>query len=93
MAVEIVVTGRVQGVGYRAWARDTAEALGLRGVVRNRSDGSVQAIVAGPEDRITAFAEACRAGPQAAAVESVRRREVADDAAADGERVQIGRTV
>jgi len=67
------ITGRVQGVFYRKWARDAARSLGLRGFVRNRSDGSVEAVVAGPQESIDAFAEACRKGPERAQVSSVRR--------------------
>lgn len=90
--VEIVVTGVVQGVGYRMWARDTAASLGLRGVVRNRRDGSVQAIVAGAPERIDAFEAACRAGPPLAEVEAVERRAAEEGALADAEGVTIGRT-
>lgn len=89
-AADIVVRGRVQGVGYRMWARDTAEGLGLRGLVRNRRDGSVQAIVAGPADRIAAFEAACRAGPPMAAVETVERR--AAETPPDGQGMEIART-
>ena len=46
-AVRVVVTGRVQGVGYRVWAARNAKALGLRGWVRNRRDGAVEALFAG----------------------------------------------
>ena len=91
-AAEIVVTGVVQGVGYRMWARDTAASLGLRGVVRNRKDGSVQAIVAGEPDRLDAFEAACRAGPPMAEVESVERRETKVADLPEGEGMEIGRT-
>ena len=47
--VRVVVTGMVQGVGYRAWTEEQALALGLDGWVRNRRDGSVEAIVAGAD--------------------------------------------
>ena len=78
-AARIRVTGRVQGVSYRAWARSTAKGLGLRGVVRNMADGSVEAVMAGPADRLDAFAEACRAGPQYAEVDKVERVAADDD--------------
>ncbi len=65
-AVHLRVTGRVQGVGYRAWALETASRLGLRGWVRNRSDGTVEALVIGAEDEVAAMIEACREGPFAA---------------------------
>ena len=73
------ITGRVQGVGYRAWAIDTAARLGLRGWVRNRRDGSVEALVTGEEDAVAAMIEACREGPFAARVTEVEVSEAADD--------------
>ena len=60
----VVVHGRVQGVGFRAFVEDTAERLGLEGWVRNRRDGTVEAVFAGPEPSVTAALEACRAGPR-----------------------------
>jgi len=74
------ITGRVQGVGYRAWAIETAVRLRLRGWVRNRSDGSVEAHIIGGEDAVAAMIEACRTGPFAARVTGVRISEAADDA-------------
>ena len=73
------ITGRVQGVGYRAWATRTAARLGLRGWVRNRGDGSVEALVIGEEDRVAAMIEACREGPFAAGVSEVLVSDAADD--------------
>ncbi|MFC3694243.1 acylphosphatase [Chenggangzhangella methanolivorans] len=72
-AAKFEITGRVQGVFYRKWAQATANGLGLRGVVRNMSDGSVEAVLEGPEERIAAFAEAALAGPPDAEVKTVRR--------------------
>ena len=73
------ITGRVQGVGYRAWVIETAARLGLRGWVRNRADGSVEALVLGAEDAVAAMIEACREGPFAARVTEVAVSEAADD--------------
>ncbi len=73
------ITGRVQGVGYRAWAIEAAARLGLRGWVRNRRDGSVEALVTGDEDAVAAMIEACRDGPFAARVTEVHVSEAADD--------------
>jgi len=73
------VTGRVQGVGYRAWAIETATRLGLRGWVRNRGDGSVEALVSGTEDAVAAMIEACREGPFAAKVTGVAVSDASDD--------------
>jgi acylphosphatase len=76
------ITGRVQGVGYRAWAIETAARLGLRGWVRNRSDGSVEVLVIGEEDAVTAMIEACRDGPFAARVSEIHVSNAADDGSA-----------
>src|SRR5439155_12918089 len=77
--VRLRITGRVQGVGYRAWAIETAARLGVRGWVRNRRDGSVEALVIGGEDAVAAMIEACRQGPFAARVTEVDVSEAADD--------------
>lgn len=73
------ITGRVQGVGYRAWMMRQASASGLRGWVRNRTNGSVEALVIGDEDRVAALIEACREGPFGARVSDVAVSEAADD--------------
>ena len=78
-SVHLRITGRVQGVGYRAWAIETAGRLGLRGWVRNRADGSVEALVIGADDPVAAMIEACREGPFAARVIEVLAGEAADD--------------
>jgi len=67
----LIVRGRVQGVWYRGWAVDQAVELGLDGWVRNRRDGNVEILAAGPEDALDAFAVRCRRGPPAARVEQV----------------------
>ena len=74
------ITGRVQGVGYRAWALQMANRLGLRGWVRNRGDGSVEAVVIGEDDAVARMIEACREGPFGARVSAV----AVSDANADG---------
>ncbi len=65
------IEGRVQGVGYRAWMVREARRLGLAGWVRNRADGSVEAIIAGPEPAVQALLTACRRGPIAARVDRI----------------------
>jgi acylphosphatase len=67
----VVIRGRVQGVGYRAWTEMTALELGLEGWVRNRRDGTVEALFAGSADEVAAMLEACRQGPPGARVEAV----------------------
>jgi len=78
-SVHLRITGRVQGVGYRAWAIETARRLGLRGWVRNRADGSVEALVIGADDPVAALIEACREGPFAARVTEVAVGGAVDD--------------
>jgi acylphosphatase len=65
------IEGRVQGVGYRAWMVREARRLGLSGWVRNRADGSVEAVIAGPEPAVQALLTACRRGPVAARVDRI----------------------
>jgi acylphosphatase len=69
--VRLLIRGRVQGVGFRYFVEDEARALGLKGWVRNRHDGAVEAAVAGPAETVEAMVEACRRGPPAARVERV----------------------
>lgn len=71
MSMLLQVTGTVQGVGYRAGFAETANRLGLRGWVRNRSDGSVEACVAGGSTQIEAMVQWARRGPPAAHVNHV----------------------
>jgi acylphosphatase len=65
------ITGRVQGVGYRYWFLTHAESLGLTGWVRNRADGSVEAVVQGAEDQVSQIAAEAESGPPAARVDWV----------------------
>ena len=77
--VRLAITGRVQGVGYRIWAERTAAALGLRGWVRNRRDGSVELLATGEDEPIARLIEACRQGPLAAVVTDVATSDAEDD--------------
>lgn len=74
-AVRVVMVGRVQGVGYRAWVCGAARGLKLDGWVRNRADGSVEAVFAGAAAAVDAMIERCAQGPRAARVRRVRREE------------------
>ena len=65
------IEGRVQGVGYRDWLEREAWRLGLDGWVRNRSDGSVEALLAGEEPAVQALLSACRRGPPLARVDAI----------------------
>lgn len=69
--VNLRVSGRVQGVGYRAWAMARAGRLGLRGWVRNRRDGTVELLVAGPAAAIEQMIADCHAGPSLSRVTEV----------------------
>ena len=75
--VRVRVAGRVQGVGYRYWTERVAGELELSGWVRNRRDGSVEAVFSGPPDDVAEMIERCRDGPPSARVTSV---DVAEDA-------------
>lgn len=66
--VRVRIEGRVQGVWYRGWTVDEATRRGLDGWVRNRRDGSVEAVFAGPAGEVDAMISACRLGPPAARV-------------------------
>jgi acylphosphatase len=66
--MRLIIAGRVQGVGFREFARREARALGLKGWVRNRADGSVEAVVMGPTQAIKDFVGKCTRGPLAAQV-------------------------
>ncbi|MBI3113843.1 MAG: acylphosphatase, partial [Rhodospirillales bacterium] len=70
-AVRVVIEGRVQGVWFRGWTVDEASRRGLRGWVRNRRDGSVEALFAGAAESVDDMVNACRTGPPAARVETV----------------------
>ena len=76
----VVVRGRVQGVGYRAWVADEAISRNLEGWVRNARDGSVEALFAGPADVVAAMIAACRRGPSMARVDNVQQEDANSDA-------------
>ena len=70
--VHLVIEGTVQGVFYRASARDKADSLGLTGYVMNLPDGSVEAVAEGKTDSIDEFIAWCRTGPPNARVSDVK---------------------
>jgi acylphosphatase len=75
----VVIRGRVQGIGYRAWTEVTALERGVEGWVRNRRDGSVEALFSGPEDEVAAMIAECRRGPPGARVDAIDQREAISD--------------
>ncbi len=78
-AVCVRIEGRVQGVWYRGWCVNEATALELRGWVRNRHDGTVEALLSGPAAAIKDMIAACHEGPRAANVERVSVETATDD--------------
>jgi acylphosphatase len=76
IARHISVSGRVQGVFFRAWTRERAEALGLTGWIRNCPDGHVEAHVEGEDSLVEQMLELLRRGPPAAQVENLRTWDV-----------------
>ncbi|HWF94539.1 MAG TPA: acylphosphatase [Xanthobacteraceae bacterium] len=71
----LVIRGRVQRVGYRAWAEHAALQRGLEGWVRNRIDGTVEAVLTGPASVVEGMIEACRRGPPGAQVDAIDQRD------------------
>lgn len=70
-AVHVIITGLVQGVSYRAWVEREAQFAGVSGWVRNRRDGSVEAVFAGNNAAVEAMIAACWHGPRMAEVHEV----------------------
>ncbi len=73
-ALAVRVTGRVQGVGFRAWTQREATRLGITGWVANHEAGHVDAVFFGPGDRLAELVGLCRSGPPAAKVEHLDAR-------------------
>jgi acylphosphatase len=89
------VRGRVQGVGFRMFVEDAAALHGVGGWVRNRRDGSVEAVFAGKPEAVRAVVEACRRGPRGGWVEAVEETEGTAELLAPrhpGERFSVLRT-
>lgn len=83
VAMRAVISGRVQGVYYRAWTREQAELRGLSGWVRNMPDRTVMALFVGPGERVAEMLEACREGPLDARVDDIATERV-EPAPAEG---------
>ena len=69
--VHLRIRGRVQGVWFRAWTVRTASGMGVSGWVRNRSDGTVEAVLSGSAEQVDALVQACHRGPPTARVDAV----------------------
>ena len=76
----VTIRGRVQGVGYRYWIEQQARARGLEGWVRNRRDGGVEALFAGPADVVSEMIALCRRGPTSARVDALEQAPAGSDA-------------
>ncbi|NCC22193.1 MAG: acylphosphatase [Alphaproteobacteria bacterium] len=74
-ARRVVISGRVQGVGFRAWAVQEARTLGLTGWVRNLRNGKVEAHIQGPGDKVQQMIAACHRGPGLSVVDTVAIRD------------------
>lgn len=81
----VIVHGRVQGVGFRAFVEYEALQRGIEGWVRNRRDGSVEALFAGKADVVADMIEACRQGPLGARVDVQHQRD------SDGDDLELRR--
>lgn len=81
----VIVHGRVQGVGFRAFVEVEAHRRGLEGWVRNRRDGSVEAVFAGEADAVAGMIDACQRGPLGARVDVQHQRD------SDGEDLKLRR--
>ena len=78
----VLIRGRVQGVGFRAWTEYTVLERGLEGWVRNRRDGAVEAVFAGADEAVAAMIAACHEGPPGSRVDAIDQRDgMADDLA------------
>jgi acylphosphatase len=82
VSARVRIHGKVQGVWFRGWTVGQARALGLDGWVRNRMDGSVEAVFSGPEASVRDVIARCRQGPPAARVERVEEAPEAEPVAA-----------
>ena len=76
--VRVIIQGRVQGVSFRAWTVDAASKRGLSGWVRNRREGTVEAVFAGDDAVVDDMVKACWQGPPAAHVENVTTTDEAE---------------
>ncbi len=84
-ARHVVVTGEVQGVGFRAWTRDVAEELDVAGWVRNRPDGTVEAHLEGSGDALSRMIDRLNAGPPAGRVDDIAAEAARPENAVDFE--------
>ena len=70
--VHFTIIGKVQGVFYRATAKERADEMGIKGCVKNKDDGNVEAVASGTKEQIEQFVEWCKKGPKRAIVTEVQ---------------------
>jgi acylphosphatase len=87
----VIIRGRVQGVGFRAWTEHVALQRSLTGWVRNRRDGSVEAVFAGEANAVEAMLADCRRGPAGARVDQVDEQRDGDGGGDMPDPLQVGR--
>ena len=75
-SVRLIISGLVQGVGFRSWLQHQADLLQLTGWVKNRPDGAVEALVTGEERTINEIIDLCREGPPGTTVQAIKIDEV-----------------
>lgn len=75
-SVDVIVTGRVQGVGFRAYAKKNANMLGVRGYVENLEDGSVHAVLEGDDHQVDKMIEVIRSGPMLSQVREMKKKDL-----------------
>jgi len=88
----VLIHGRVQGVGFRAWTQHQAQLHGLKGWVRNRYDGSVEAVFSGPGEMVEVMLKACHQGPVGSLVQLVEPVEGVDHELGSGNGFEVRRT-
>jgi acylphosphatase len=81
--IHVIISGRVQGVGYRAWTVATARTMRVKGWVRNRTNGTVEAIFSGTDEQLAKMIEACYDGPPTARVDAVKQSATQESAGDD----------
>jgi acylphosphatase len=92
----VIVRGAVQGVGYRAWTEHEARRRDLAGWVRNRRNGTVEAVFFGPEQVVASMIQACHSGPRISRVDAVEATDGGAELLAQrppGERFSVLKTV
>ena len=78
-AIHVIARGRVQGVGFRAFVEHQALSRGIEGWVRNRRDGTVEAVFAGDLAAVEAMIADCKTGPRGSRVEDLEQRDAVED--------------